>query len=314
MTPAPNAPHHNLAKLLIAGALIAANASPVHASYTVIEEDLYPTSYIEARKKGLDQPEQKATTPFARQRAVLGKAGKASLDALIPRMRNASIRIIGRPDATASQSEQSLAGDRAISIRDYLVENGIPFNSIKMETDESPNPPRGGVFHTDIHITTFAPPPPAVAYAQQETPAYPGTQYSANQAPTSAPQTSTASTELIRHINHAVQTGQMSPAVAVQLLANLAPKAPPQWEILETDQTLQNTFVRWGKTANWEVKWQNVPDIKNPGHVVLPDGDFLTTASGVLKQAQKATQAAGFDLDIIAYPNRVLVISKANIK
>lgn len=82
------------------------------------------------------------------------------------------------------------------------------------------------------------------------------------------------------------------------------------WEILESDVTLQNTLSRWGKAANWEVKWLDVPEIRNPGYVKLPDRDFLSAADYVLSKAKVAAQAAGIEIVIKAYPNHVLVISK----
>lgn len=82
------------------------------------------------------------------------------------------------------------------------------------------------------------------------------------------------------------------------------------WEILESDVTLQNTLSRWGKVANWEVNWVDTPEIRNPGYVKLPDRDFLSAADYVLSKAKSAAKAAGIEIFIKAYPNRVLVISK----
>lgn len=82
------------------------------------------------------------------------------------------------------------------------------------------------------------------------------------------------------------------------------------WEILVTDGTLQNTIDRWAKSANWEVYWKDIPEIKNPGYVKLPDRDFLAAAEYVLSKAKDAAKTVGIELSITAYPNRVLVISK----
>jgi hypothetical protein len=82
------------------------------------------------------------------------------------------------------------------------------------------------------------------------------------------------------------------------------------WEILESDGTLQNTFERWSKAANWQVRWESVPEIKNMGYTKLPDKYFLEAAEYVLSQAKAAAKDAGIELAITAYPNRFLVISK----
>lgn len=86
------------------------------------------------------------------------------------------------------------------------------------------------------------------------------------------------------------------------------------WEILASDGTLQKTLARWGRQAGWEVHWNNVPEINNPGYVKLVDGDFLSAAEDVLSKARVAALEAGFELSIVAHPNRVLVITKENKK
>ena len=320
--PLPEPLKHYLAGLI--GAVMIVLAPAAHASYTVMDDDLYPTSYIQARAAPLRQE----TIQFPRQRRALTKTAMASLDALLPSMGNATIRIIGRPDATAQKTGplSSLAGDRAITMRDYLVRKGISPASIKMETDESPNPQANGTMYpSEIHISAAAPVRADFAqygYAPLAQDSYPNQ----SNAVTIAPVTNRSSgnpgpnAELIRFINASLERGEMSASVALQLLERLSPPPPqtvastPTWEILAEDKTLQNTFARWGKSANWQVKWIDIPDIKNPGHVTLPPGDFLATANRVLTQAQRAAKAAGIDISITAYPNRVLVISKAAIK
>ncbi len=88
------------------------------------------------------------------------------------------------------------------------------------------------------------------------------------------------------------------------------PKEPDTWEILEGDVTLQKTLERWGALAGWQVQWEGVPEIRNPGYVRLPGRNFLSAADYVLSKAKLATRSAGIDLRAIAYPNKVLVISK----
>ena len=87
-------------------------------------------------------------------------------------------------------------------------------------------------------------------------------------------------------------------------------KEPDTWEILEGDVTLQKTLERWGAIAGWQVQWEGVPEIRNPGYVKLPGRNFLSAADYVLSKAKLAARSAGIDLRAIAYPNKVLVISK----
>jgi len=82
------------------------------------------------------------------------------------------------------------------------------------------------------------------------------------------------------------------------------------WEILESDGTLQKTLARWAQVANWDVRWEGVPDIHNRSYVKLPNLDFLDVAEYVFSNAKTAAKAAGIELEITAYPNRVLVISR----
>lgn len=86
------------------------------------------------------------------------------------------------------------------------------------------------------------------------------------------------------------------------------------WEILAVDGTLQTTIERWAKTANWQVHWKDIPEIRNPGYVKLPDRDFLSVADYVLSRAKSAAKAVGVEIVITAYPNKVLVISKESQK
>ena len=321
MTLPPPSFNRFLLKLLVITASV--TVLPVHASYTVLDDDLYPSSYLEARNSEQARLEQsQKTLQFPRQRTMLTKSTVATLDSLLPLMSNTSVRIVGRPDAGAQKQGplSNLAGDRAMAIRDYLLKKGIPGADIKMETDESPNPQRNGsMYPSYIYLS----PKPAArteytrdAARYEEAPqAISGSTVSISSGTITTPVTSSGATpspnaDLIRLINSAVAKNEMSASVAVQLLERLAPKNPT-WEILATDRTLQNTLERWGKLASWDIKWIGVPEIKNPGDVSLPASDFLTAASTVLNQAQRAAKAAGIDLLITAYPNRVLVISKA---
>lgn len=88
------------------------------------------------------------------------------------------------------------------------------------------------------------------------------------------------------------------------------PKEPDTWEILESDVTLQKTLERWAALVGWQVQWDGAPEIRNPGYVKLTGRNFIAAADYVLSKAKVAASSAGISLRAIAYPNRVLVISK----
>jgi hypothetical protein len=154
-------------------------------------------------------------------------------------MHDASIKIIGRPDATVARGKLALIPEnRAKNIKDYLTRQGIPAGSITIEIDNSPNPQESGIIYpSDIVITKadrrqvtasaytqqqYTPPlqrqePDAAAYVQPR-PQQP--------APKQAQQAEIAQREkLIQFINQSVQTGQMAPSVALQLMRALLTEA-----------------------------------------------------------------------------------------
>lgn len=142
------------------------------------------------------------------------------------------------------------------------------------------------------------------------------------------------SSRTTQNIERAVQVGEMRPSEALllfQILGNSvgsnsalafpAHKGTPdvgtqsvsessEWEILETDKTLQETLMRWGKSSNWTVEFQNVPLIKNDGRrVTLSANDFLKATEYVLSKASQVVRESGVELSVTAYTNRVLLIS-----
>lgn len=110
----------------------------------------------------------------------------------------------------------------------------------------------------------------------------------------------------------AVVPVQAEPVIAVSTA--VAQPELTRWEILESDQTLQKTLARWGRVANWDVQFRDVPEMRNPGYVKVNGRDFLGAADWLLGQAKTAALEANFDLSITAYPNQVLVISAKDVQ
>lgn len=236
---------------LAAGAL-ALVASSAHATYTVIEDDLLPDPAIAARNAPAPTQPDRFSIGFPKLQTNLGPLGMAALDTLVPNMRGASIRIVGRPDAmpyVGNEKQAFLARYRAINIKNYLVKKGVPEGSITLEVDNSPNPqPNGSTYPSDIYLTKGEARPvsgAAAVYtesrypveAQQgraSAPVYTSNRPGASLPPALAPQAAyvqpayqapaavaSESDQVIQYINQAVQSGKMHPTVALQLIRQL---------------------------------------------------------------------------------------------
>lgn len=143
-------PHPKLTHLIFALSILFAT-SHAHASYTIIDDGLLPTAAVEQ-----PLPITHSTIEFTKNSNVLTTTGRSTLDSLIPQMGGAAIRIIGRPDARArtSGAAAQLSRNRANSIRDHLIRQGISANNMIVEVDNSPNPQANGSFYpSDIYIT-----------------------------------------------------------------------------------------------------------------------------------------------------------------
>lgn len=222
-----------LMHMLLIVASFGVATSSANASYTVIDDDLLPTSVAESRST------QQAlalhyTVPFAKNRSPLTLSGRITLDTLIPQMSNASIRIVGRPDAMSYTSGKFalLAVNRGNNMRDYLMRQGIPSSSITVANDNTPNPQlNGSIYPSEIYITRtennarFSAASYALAKTYSSTQTTPQPQRAIYQAPIVAP-ANPARDQLIQFINQAVQSGQMEPAIALKLMHTLMESEP----------------------------------------------------------------------------------------
>lgn len=339
----------------IAGAL--ALVTSAHATYTVIDDDLYPTAALMARDRMPDSGStEKFKVIFNRNSSVVGPNARLYIDDLIARIQVADqIRIIGRPDsaaATNNKQQRSLGMARAYALRAYLVKAGIPASAIEVELDSTGNPlASSGISPAEIVITTLRDYRPSFtdqARVQQEraiprtyrylnqdaeprpTPAVPVT--IAAEALQQAPITRSQSDErLVQYINQAVQTGQMLPAVAAQILRSLAeanyssvnaqqspiaPVASPQaleatkpatinrdpmradrW-MLDARLTLKDNVDKWSEASGWKPTDWRASNFYQVTHTTNLDGAF----PDVLKRIADST-----GLNICAIPREKLV-------
>jgi hypothetical protein len=237
-----------LQHLFVAGSMILLTHG-ANADYTVIDDDLLPTKMIQSRLPQQQLPQTHHTIAFTKGYSRLTLPARDALNALLPLMQGASIRIVGHSDA---QRYARLASNRAKSIREYLVRQGIPDSSIVSDIDNTPNPhTNGSIYSSDLYITRletrapspypaalefFAPSAPPPTYAQQipqqqpqqrmvaPTPAPTQSPYVVIAAPTPA---RAEQDQLIQYINHAVQSGQMEPAVAIKLIRQMMVSGQP---------------------------------------------------------------------------------------
>ena len=359
--------------------LLSAISQSVQAEYVVMYEDLYPTTMMQARAVAREQPRPTPanhSVQFARGRSQLGSTALRTLYQASRNTAGASIVVVGRPDIADRDGNMStLASNRATAIRDYLIRRGVAAGSITIETEDAPNAERNSDVQISYQDNQPASPYLYAAYNARPAPAAapiaaPIAAYLPAKAippSTGAHKKAQARAELLQLITKGIQSGEMRPTEAIELLrvasdldfsnevTQVSPPSPVQaisiptafvvptaqpvqvalakpveivqmaapqiqapnitkWEILESDITLEKTFARWSKLANWEVKWINMPEIKNQGYVDLPGRDFLSAADYVLSKAKVAAKSAGIDISVTAYPNNVLVISKENQK
>lgn len=315
---------HALRRLHVAAITVATAAAmgTAHAGYTVIDDDLFPNSVLEARNASLigraSAFPDEYRVPFAQGRTGLGSIGRASLTALLPILRTASsIRVVGRPDAVPNAR---LAQARADALRTHLERVGVERARIVVEIDNTPNQVADrGTFLVDLFVVRdvhlpssyaqdyVAPQPRRVAHSSpMDSPPQGGDsgQYSIPASRSVAPlRPSTPSSRsasqptvpaaavsgpapdaaLIAYINAAVSTGQMSAAVALQLLRSLAVSgqtsvqqdalasapipgaannAPPgshsAW-LLDRQLSLFDNLDRWVRLAGWNpIQWSTV--------------------------------------------------------
>lgn len=232
---------------LIGVAFLLSFSLTANAVYVVLDDDLMPTRAPDPQQL----PTAHYAIPFAKEHSPLGNAGRAALDAIIPQMRDQKVQIIGRPDATTYMGGKlaQLANNRANVIRNYLLREGVPANSIAMEIDNTPNPQtNGSIYPSDIYISRTQEnhqPRPYLSANQPNAPTYtrPAVPASFDQTmgyiqptapgyaqPTPPPIQQipragaliAARSQIIQFISRATQTGQMDPVAALKMIQTLS--------------------------------------------------------------------------------------------
>ena len=340
----------------IAGVL--AFMSSAHATYTVVDADLYPTRAVEGRERPPEPPApDKFKIGFTRGATQLGPLARSFVDSLIPRMREqnvARIKIVGHTDLatpTDNDKQRVLAMSRASSLRAYLMHSGLSSAIIEIDCETTGNASASsGISPADIYIYKKADARDSVvAQARAEiqpvqprsiphdyTFRYPGSVPPTGVAtPTAAepPTRPMPDERLVEYINRAVQTGQMQPAVAAEILQSLADKtqsapapvahnvalqteaalpvaarpAPVHVErwVLDARLTLRDNLDEWAKASGWNPTIWDASNYYQVTQTTVVDGAF----PDVLKRVADST---GLNI-CVKTAQKVVHVTDANV-
>jgi len=323
-------PFHMVWQKLFAVVILSLGAFSANATYTVIDEELLPTPPV---IEPAPLPPAHYTVPFSKQHWGLTQTGRAALDALVPQMMSATVRIVGRPDASGAY--QKMATNRSNAIRDYLAKQSVPMGNLIIDTDATPNPQMGGsVYPSDLYISRS--PQPS---SRQLSSGY-GSSPSYN-AP-SRGISNTARDQLMRAINQCIQAQILDPIIALKLIRMLvevddtplsqnapvtqpqnaavnatvlgrapAPAVDPAPPVIEpkhaierrtlfTEKTLRENIEEWAGKDNYHVQW-NAANAYHVEQTAIVSGDLLDAID-------KTCAAAGISMSV-AYKAHTIYIN-----
>lgn len=258
-------------------AALLAMSGHAQAAYTVISDDLYPSA-LQAAEASL--PAEHFKIDFARGAAQLGPKGRASVDALLPKIRGAThVRIVGGTDFGTSAAQLTLALNRAAAIRSYLERLGVSIENVVVDGDNSPPPMSAEIFvgsRPNARQSAVAalqglgqvdngpsiphmPPPRAPRTPAQHTEFLRSGPIDSMQSrvdQSSAPSARSAEDErLLRYISDAVTSGLMLPSVAAQILRTLsAASHPAQAAEAQVPRQATAALERWVLDARLNLK------------------------------------------------------------
>lgn len=288
---------------------------PAEAAYTVlVDDDLLPTKATESQP--VDTHYQ---IPFNKNRSPLTILGRGALDVLIPEMRATNIHIIGRPDAHVYSRGKmaNLATNRANNIRTYLVQHGVPYGNITIQIDNSPNQQENGnLFLSDLVLTNNN---NQQTQIQTQPATYPPAPLPINTATDVSKQNTSSSDQVIRFINHAVESGQMASDVALKLIRQLidsetrlptvephtqqqaaqyiAPIRATQWT-LTPDKNLKDNLASWAATENYTIEW-NAANFYQLNETSYVPGNLLDAIDTVISSIGNLTMSVSNKKHII---------------
>lgn len=150
-------PKHTLRNSVLAALITATLAQHAYAGYVVMDDDLFPTRAIPAsvaasnRISAPSPTNNRAPTAptsdnnsfavtFKKSASLLIDSTIDTMQSLVPAFMGKQIVVVGRPD---ERPNQTLASNRAKSVRIWLIRQGVPSANIEIEVDNTPNQTAG---------------------------------------------------------------------------------------------------------------------------------------------------------------------------
>lgn len=184
-------------------------------------------------------PEPKLITehfmiPFAKMRSPLTSIGRVSLDKIVAQLDGGLIKIVGRPDEIVYKQGKlgAIPQNRANNIRDYLVQKGVPPQSISISIDTAPNLLVDSIYPSDVYLTHRQVEPfrGQPVMQQKQVASIPPTIRSEplveRHEPAALPENQ-AQTSLIKWVLRLAQMKQLSSEAAARIINDLAGESAP---------------------------------------------------------------------------------------
>lgn len=304
-----------LQKILVFALLATTAHAYAYASYVVMDDDSPPSAglpYAGLQQKAIQSanpsPFPKTVIRFGRNSAQLMKSEKTKLVNLAASVQgSAEVKILVRND---SPKNDKLGDKRALALRNLLVAQGIKPSAITTVVDDE-----------QLSNKDFPSSEILVIFPFQKV---------AAAAPAPITQQPTALTSKIAakkvELANLVANGIITPAqsnailertIEAALTSDFAKSANANasgenFEIRESDGTLQATLNRWAASAGWKISWKGVAPIRNPkGTIPINENYFIDAADRVLQSANAALgRKNGVQLVVAAYSNNVLVVTQ----
>lgn len=279
--------------------LLSSLFNTAQAEYSVMYEELYPTTMMKSRAIEREKPRSSPSSQpvlFIKGSRTLGPIGRSGLDTVARNAINEEITVVGRPDFAKNRiNSNSLALDRAASIRNYLVLKGVARNSITIETEEATDSEQNSSLHTTYKVIQPA------AFAVN-----PSNAKDKEVRPLFIEKKPKTWAELRLLINKGLQSGEMSPSEVILLLRatadletlNTEPQASPN-STSQANFPAQKLHPRMGPIVTNEVEALPVlvqPNVSKIPTIDISKWEILVSDVTLKKTLERWAQLANWEL------------------
>jgi len=237
--------------------------------------------------------------PFHRGKATLGPLGTRTMAKIIqPAIVAEAVMITGRGDS----DNLALGADRAMALRNYLVNRGVPVGRIRLAEGQAAHAATSkDVFLSDV---TLVAPRAASAHAES--------------APSAAMAAPANWLPLASATIAMLDEGKISREAAAEILERmlatrrdskpaLQVASKPVWEISPSDGTLRSAFARWAGAAGWQLSWDAPVD-----YPIKVRASFQGSFDEAVGSVASALETADVPLQVTFYrANKVLRVVAA---